>query len=148
MTDSGLEHVYPGTREAWRNWLAENHTQTASIWVIFDKVSTGNCRLTYDEAVREGLCFGWNDSKVNTVDTTQLKQLYSPRKPNSTWSKVNKRRIEELLASGLMMPPGMAIIELARQNGTWTTLDVIEELIVPSDLAEALAANPTAQAYF
>ena len=148
MTTTDLEHVYPGTREAWRNWLPENHTQTAPIWLIYDKVSAGNCRLTYDEAVEEALCFGWIDSKVNTLDATRFKQVFSPRKPNSTWSKVNKRRVEALTAQGLMMPLGLAKIELAKQNGTWTVLDAIEELTVPPDLAQALAENATAQNYF
>ena len=148
IAENDLEHVYPGTREAWRNWLTENHTQTAPIWLIYDKVSAGNCRLTYDEAVEEALCFGWIDSKVNTLDATRFKQVFSPRKPNSTWSKVNKWRVEVLIAQGLMMPPGLAKIERAKQNGTWTVLDAIEELIVPPDLMEALAENATARNYF
>lgn len=148
MADSDWELVYPGTREAWRNWLTEHHAQTAPIWLVYDKVRAGNCRLTYDEAVEEALCFGWIDSKVNTLDATRFKQMFSPRKPSSTWSKVNKQRVEKLIAQGLMMPPGMAKIELAKCNGTWTVLDAIEELTVPADLAEALAANPTAQNYF
>ncbi len=148
IAENDLEHVYPGTREAWRNWLTENHTQTAPIWLIYDKVSAGNCRLTYDEAVEEALCFAWIDSKVNTLDATRFKQVFSPRKPNSTWSKVNKWRVEVLIAQGLMMPPGLAKIERAKQNGTWTVLDAIEELIVPPDLMEALAENATARNYF
>jgi uncharacterized protein YdeI (YjbR/CyaY-like superfamily) len=148
MAESDWEQVYPGTRQAWRDWLAEHHTQTAPIWLVYDKVSAGNCRLTYEEAVEEALCFGWIDSKVNRLDETRFKQMFSPRKPSSTWSKVNKRRVENLIAQGLMMPPGLAKIELAKQNGTWTVLDAIEELMVPPDLADALAANPTAQSYF
>ena len=148
IAENDLEHVYPGTREAWRNWLTENHTQTAPIWLIYDKVSAGNCRLTYDEAVEEALCFAWIDSKVNTLDATRFKQVFSPRKPNSTWSKVNKWRVEVLIAQGLMMPPGLAKIERAKQNGTWTVLDAIEELIVPPDLMEALAENAMARNYF
>ena len=148
MADSNLEHVYPGTREKWREWLKESHVQTASIWLVYDRASAGNCRLTYEEAVEEALCFGWIDSKVNTLNATRFKQVFSPRKPNSTWSRVNKRRVENLIENGLMMPQGLAKIELAKQNGTWTVLDAIEELTVPDDLAEALAQNETAQGYF
>lgn len=104
--------------------------------------------LTYDEAVEEALCFGWIDSKPNTIDEQSYKQLFSPRNPKSVWSKLNKTRIEKLIADGLMAEAGLQKIEIAKQNGTWTALDAVEALTIPEDLDDALVNNPKAKQYF
>lgn len=75
-------------------------------------------------------------------------QIFTPRKPKSVWSKLNKQHIEELIEQGLMTPSGLEKIEVAKQNGSWNTLDAIEELIIPADLKQALDANETANRYF
>jgi len=142
------ETVHPGTREAWRKWLEAHHASAPGIWLIYDKKSTGRRRLTYAEAVEEALCFGWIDSRPNKIDDDHYKQLFSPRKPGSVWSRINKERIEKLIAQGLMTPAGLVLVEAARKDGSWNTLDAIDEMKVPPDLAAALAANPEADQYF
>ena len=109
----------------------------------------GNSRtaLTYDDAVEEALCFGWIDSTVNRLDADRFKQLMTPRKPGGTWSRSNKERVTRLIAQGLMTPAGLAAIEAAKANGSWTLLDDVEDLIVPPDLAAALEEVPAAAAY-
>jgi uncharacterized protein YdeI (YjbR/CyaY-like superfamily) len=71
---------------------------------------------------------------------------FSPRKRGSGWARTNKLRIERLLAEGLMAEPGLALIEEAKRDGSWTLLDAVEDLIVPDDLAAALDAHPGARA--
>ena len=142
------ETVHPGTREAWRKWLEKHHASAPGIWLIYDKKSTGRRQLTYAEAVEEALCFGWIDSRPNKIDDDHYKQLFSPRKPGSVWSKINKERIEKLIAQGLMTPAGLALVEAAKQDGTWNALDAIDQMEMPPDLAEALAAAPKADQHF
>ncbi len=140
--------IHPKTRAAWRKWLKENHGRTEGVWLISYKKGTGKPRFEYDEAVEEALCFGWIDSKPNRLDDERSMQWYAPRKAGSGWSKINKARAEKMIEAGLMARAGLAKIEAAKQDGSWNTLDAIEALGVPPDLAAALATNPNAQHYF
>lgn len=142
------EHIYAKDRQAFRDWLAQNYEQKESIWLVYYKVKSGQPSITYDEAVEEALCYGWIDSKVNSIDEERYKQVFSPRKAKSPWSKLNKTRLKKLFAENKMMPSGIAIIEKAKQNGYWEILDDVEALITPDDLQAALDQNPTAKAYY
>jgi len=71
-----------------------------------------------------------------------------PRKPKSVWSKVNKARVEELIASKRMAAQGMKVFDLGKANGSWASLDAVEALVIPNDMAKALLENRTAQKYF
>jgi uncharacterized protein YdeI (YjbR/CyaY-like superfamily) len=138
----------PQSREEWRKWLEENHRTSVIIWLIYYKVKSGKPSVRYSEAVKEALCFGWIDSKVKSLDEERYMQIFTPRKPKSVWSKLNKQYIEELIEQGLMTTVGLEKIEAAKQNGSWNSLDAIEALIIPSDLKQALEANTTAKQYF
>jgi uncharacterized protein YdeI (YjbR/CyaY-like superfamily) len=143
-----LEQVYVPTRAAWRRWLARHHAKSPGIWLVFDKKSSRAERLLYAHAVEEALCFGWVDSLVRPLDHARYVQLFTPRKPKSTWSRSNKERVARLESEGLMAPAGLAAVERAKENGSWTSLDHVESLVVPDDLAAALAATPGAAANF
>ena len=123
----------------------KHQAQTEGVWLISYKKATGKPRFEYDEAVEEALCFGWVDSKPNKLDDERSLLYFAPRKGGTGWSKPNKERVERLIAAALMMPAGLAKVEAAKQDGTWTTLDGVEALEVPPDLAQALAALPNAQ---
>jgi uncharacterized protein YdeI (YjbR/CyaY-like superfamily) len=138
------EHFYPPNRAVWRQWLMDNHTTSPGVWLVFFKKDSGQSRVSYDEAVEEALCFGWIDSLPNKIDEQSYKQLYAPRKLKSNWSKLNKERVEKLIATGLMQPAGLEKIEWAKQNGTWDALNEVEQLLVPPDMQKALDDNPTA----
>lgn len=136
------------TRAAWRDWLAENHDRSAGIWLIFDRKSSRADRLAYGDSVEEALCFGWIDSLVKPIDADHYKQLFTPRKPKSVWSRTNKDRVERLIAAGLMTQAGIARIEEAKRTGSWSALDAVEAMVIPPELEAALEANPKAKAYF
>ncbi len=139
-------HYFPD-RAAWRVWLTAHHTQTQGIWLIYDKKVGREPRLlTYADIVEEALCFGWIDSLPRKLSDTQTMLLITPRKRKSVWSKLNKTRIEALVANGLMTPAGQARIDAAKANGSWEAIDEVEALTVPDDLADALAARPGARA--
>ncbi|MBD2614602.1 YdeI/OmpD-associated family protein [Nostoc punctiforme FACHB-252] len=138
----------PNSREEWRKWLETNHLTSSGVWLIYYKVKSGKPSVRYSEAVKEALCFGWIDSKVKSLDEERYMQIFTPRKPKSVWSKLNKQYIEELIEQGLIAKAGLDKIAMAKQNGSWNSLDAIEALIIPSDLNQALEANKTAKDYF
>jgi uncharacterized protein YdeI (YjbR/CyaY-like superfamily) len=106
---------------------------------------SGRAGLSYEEAVQEALCFGWIDGKAAGLDDQRTMLRFSPRRRGSGWARTNKVRIERLLAEGLMAEPGLALIEEAKRDGSWTMLDAVEDLVVPDDLAAALADRPGAR---
>ena len=115
------------------------------MWVVFAKKHTGLTTVSYNDAVEEALCFGWIDTTLNPIDDRFYAQLFTPRRPRSTWAASNKARVERLIAAGLMTDAGLAVIEVARKNGSWTSIDHIETATVPKELTAALAANKAAK---
>ncbi len=142
MAAENYEQVHPETREEWRAWLDANHATSPGVWVVSWKKSTGRPSIGYDALVEEALCFGWVDSLPRSLDAERSMNLLTPRKPTSRWSRVNKQRVESLLARGLMTPAGVAVVEQAKANGAWTALDAVEELEVPDDLQQAFDDAP------
>ncbi|MGB3850819.1 MAG: YdeI/OmpD-associated family protein [Tunicatimonas sp.] len=135
-------HAQDGT--AWRQWLEENHAQAASLWLIIYRKGSDTPSVYYDEAVDEALCFGWIDSKPNKRDYESYYQFFSRRNPKSNWSRVNKNKVEKLMAEHRMAPAGLEMVEVAQQSGTWTALDDVENLVIPPDLQAAFEENKNA----
>lgn len=146
--DQAIEAFYPKNRQEWRDWLQNNHNKKQSIWLVYYKKKSNIPTITYSEAVDEALCFGWIDSKSKPLDDEKFMQFFSKRKAKSVWSKVNKEKIERLTKEGLMTKAGFDIIEIAKQNGSWTILDEVEALIIPKDLNDEFENRPKAKAYF
>lgn len=138
----------PSSRAEWRQWLATHHASAPGVWLVYFKKASGQPSVTYPEAVEEALCFGWIDSHPRKLDADRSQLLFTPRKPKSGWSKVNKERLERLEAAGQLRPAGLAAIARARQNGAWESLDAAEAGLVPGDLAAALAADEAATRSF
>ena len=143
-----FDTFYPKNSAEWREWLVENHCAKDSIWLMFYKKGTTNPSISWSEAVDEALCFGWIDSKKKPIDDLRYMQFFSKRKTNSTWSKINKEKIEVLIKKDLMYPAGMACIEAAKQNGSWKILDTVEALIIPEDLKIEFTRHPDSEDYF
>ncbi len=112
---------------------------------MFAKKHTGLPCPTYNDAVEEALCFGWIDGLMNPVDADSYKQLFTPRKPRSTWAATNKARVERLIAAGQMTAAGFAAIQLAKANGSWASLDDVEAMKLPPEFTAALDENPQAK---
>lgn len=144
----GIKTFYAKNGKAWRRWLEKNHVAEKSVWLIIYKKQSKMPSVYYDEAVDEALCFGWIDSKPNKRDDESYYQFFSKRNAKSNWSKVNKAKVDKLLAEGRIAEPGLAAISLAKQNGTWIALDEIEEMIIPPDIDTAFNANPIARSNF
>jgi len=123
MASSELKSFYARDRKAWRNWLQKNHSSSDGVWLIYYKKSSGYRRLEYNDAVEEALCFGWIDSTARPIDHERYTQRFTPRKPKSGWSALNKRRIEKMIEQELMTQAGLDRIEEAKKSGAWEHLD-------------------------
>ncbi|WP_132052780.1 YdeI/OmpD-associated family protein [Pseudocnuella soli] len=142
------EIFYPPNVAAWREWLEANHLTKKSVWVAFYAKASGRPTITWSEAVDVALCFGWIDSKKIKIDNETSHQFFSKRKQHSTWSKINKDKVVQLIDRGMMAPAGFESIAIAQQNGSWTVLDEVEALTIPADLETAFDMHPGAQDYY
>lgn len=138
------ERFQPANRAAWRAWLAANHASATGVWAVTYRRNAGKPVVGYDDLVEEALCFGWIDSRPGKLDDERTMLRFTPRKKRSAWSRPNKERVERLIDAGLMAPAGLRVIEAARADGSWDTLNDVDDLLVPPDLAIALAAVPAA----
>jgi uncharacterized protein YdeI (YjbR/CyaY-like superfamily) len=135
---------------AWRAWLAKHHANPAGVWLVLAKKGTEKpTSLTHDQALEEALCHGWIDGQAGRRDDATYRQRFTPRRRRSAWSKRNTRIAERLLAEERMHPAGHAEVERAKADGRWEAAYAgPASMEVPADLAEALAAEPKAQAMF
>lgn len=148
MPEQKIEVLDVSNLGAWRKWLEKHHAKKESVWLVFYNKASGKAKFSWGEAVSVALCFGWIDSKKIKIDADTSHQYFGKRKAKSTWSKINKDKIEQLIAEGLMMEAGFKSIELAKQNGSWSSLDAVEALEVPTDLERALNKSKKANNFF
>lgn len=141
----GYPIYHAESRAQWRAWLEANHDATTGVWLCSWRTVTERPRCPYPEVVEEAICFGWIDSTANRLDDDRGLQLLTPRKPKSTWTRLNRQRAADMEAAGLMTDAGRRAVEAARRNGWWTIADAVEDLVEPDDLSAALDANPTAR---
>lgn len=126
-------------RRRWRSWLSKHHASSPGIWLVFHKQHTGVESIPYEDAVREGLCFGWVDSLVKRLDDRRYALKFTPRQASSKWSDLNRRRWAELKEAGLLAAPGLAA---SPTDNRYAPHPRIPDL--PAYVAEALRANPKA----
>jgi uncharacterized protein YdeI (YjbR/CyaY-like superfamily) len=137
------------TAEAWEQWLEANSTVSTGIALKLAKKSSGIPSPTHPEALDVALCFGWIDGVRNTLDDNFYLQTFMPRTKRSTWSQVNRDKVDALIAAGRMRAGGQAEIDRAKADGRWDAAYAPQSTIeVPDDLAAALAASPAAAAVF
>src|SRR5690606_10495074 len=122
------EEICPKNKNEWRKWLELNHIKKDAVWLIFYKKTSPKYNLSWSESVDESLCFGWIDSTKKTIDTERYKQYFTKRKAKSNWSKINKEKVKNLIDKGLITEAGLKSIEIAKENGSWTILDAVENL--------------------
>jgi uncharacterized protein YdeI (YjbR/CyaY-like superfamily) len=133
----------------WESWLAKHHAERDGVWLKIAKKGSGEASVTPAAAIEVALCYGWIDSRRKSYDGASFLQKYSPRRPGSSWSRVNVERAEALIAAGRMRAPGLAEVEAARADGRWdTAYESQRTATVPADLAAALARDERARAFF
>jgi len=149
------KQVYVTDRKQWRAWLKEHHASETEVWLIYCKKHTGKPRVPYDDAVEEALCYGWIDSTVRRLDDERYMQKFTPRKPGSVWSKLNKERTLRMIKAKRMTRAGRVRVENAKKSGAWDRADDPARAssaalanTVPPELKRALAANKAAARNF
>jgi uncharacterized protein YdeI (YjbR/CyaY-like superfamily) len=138
----------PKDKKEWRFWLEENHISQDFVWLIIHKKNSKTPTITWSEAVDEALCFGWIDAVKKSIDEERYIQYFCKRKSQSNWSKINKNKVALFIEQGLMTKAGLESIEIAKQNGSWTILDDVEELIISKDLDAAFKTKAGSKDYF
>jgi uncharacterized protein YdeI (YjbR/CyaY-like superfamily) len=138
------ELLYFKNAQEWREWLHDNHHSSKGVHLVFYKVNSDQESMRWEEAVQVAICYGWIDSTVKRLDDERRRQMFTPRKDKSVWSKLNKTYIEQLIADNLMHESGLRKIEIAKQNGSWESLDAVESLQMPQDLEIAFSKNKIA----
>jgi len=137
-----LQALYFKNRDEWRRWLEENGGIADGVWLIHYKKHAGKMGITLEEAVEEALCFGWIDGKLKRVDDEKFILRYTPRKPKSVWSKINRDRAERMISLGKMTRAGFDKIEEAKGTGAWQgAYTNAKKEDMPDDLREALLAE-------
>lgn len=146
MGIADAERFQPDTLAAWHDWLAVNHRRGDGVWVVLWRPGAAGVQLSYDELIREALCWGWIDGQSKPLDDQRSLLWMTRRKPGSPWSASNKARVADLEREGRLRPAGIAEIERAKANGMWTVYDSVEALQEPAALTAALDAAPGARA--
>ncbi len=137
------------TAQQWDAWLKKHGASSPGIFLQIGKKHSGLRSITSPEALEVALCHGWIDAIRKPKDEQSFLQRYVPRGPRSIWSKINKKKAEELIAAGLMLPAGLAAVEQAKKNGQWQRAYAPASTItVPSDLQAELDRNKKAKAFF
>lgn len=137
--------------EEFEAWLAVHHASAEEVWVVLPKKETPVESVSRNEALGVALCYGWIDGKATSATTPPgwWAQRFTPRRPRSAWSKVNRVKAERLIQAGRMRPAGLDQIERAKADGRWAAAyDSPSRARIPDDLATALSAAPGAAAAF
>src|ERR1051325_10342037 len=134
-----------GTLARWRAWLEKHHASENEVWLIFHKQHTGKPSVGYMEALDEALCYGWIDSLIRRIDEDRYARKFTPRKPKSNWSDINRKRYAELAKAGRLAPAGKA--RSPETGGRYDAKPSVPEKIPPS-IAKALKASPAAWKFF
>jgi uncharacterized protein YdeI (YjbR/CyaY-like superfamily) len=133
----------------WERWLESWHERSSGVWLALAKRGAGVTGLTYAEALDGAICFGWIDGQKAALDERFWLQRFTPRRPRSRWSQINRARADELAGAGRMRAAGAAQVERAKLDGRWEAAYAGQRTaVVPEDLAAALAANPAASEFF
>jgi uncharacterized protein YdeI (YjbR/CyaY-like superfamily) len=130
-------------------WLEQNHAQPQGFWLKIAKKGSGEQSVTYAEALELALCFGWIDSQKRGHDESFFLQRFTPRRPRGRWSRINRDKVEALLAAGAMRLAGLAEVEAAKADGRWeAAYEGQRTAKVPDDLQHELDANRAAREFF
>jgi uncharacterized protein YdeI (YjbR/CyaY-like superfamily) len=135
------------TKEAFYEWLAENHDKEDEVWIRIFKKGSGIASIDAVQAIDVVLCWGWIDAIRKSWDDVSFVQRYTRRGKKSLWSQVNKDNVARLIQEGKMTEHGLKHVELAKADGRWdasygTTMDA------PEDLLAAIEASPKASEFY
>ena len=140
------------TPEAFETWLAAHHDSETELWLKIHKKGSGKATVTYAQALDVALCWGWIDGLKKAFDERSFLQRFSPRRPKSIWSQINREHVARLAAAGRMTPHGQRHVVAAQADGCWDAayapMRNATAATIPADLRAAIEANPKARKTF
>lgn len=137
------------SRRSWEAWLEENHATSNGLWLKIAKKGAGLETVSYAEALDVALCYGWIDGQKGKLDDDYWLQRFTPRRPRSKWSRVNREKATKLIESGEMKPAGLREVERAKADGRWdAAYEAQSKATVPEDLLRKLQNNEAARRFF
>lgn len=140
------------TARAFETWLRAHHRSEPELWIRIYKKDSGTPTITYAQALDVALCWGWIDGIKKSYDAVSFLQRYTPRRPKSIWSQVNREHIARLVAEGRMQPSGQAQVDAAKADGRWDAayapIRSFTADSLPEDLRAAIDANAKARRTF
>lgn len=137
------------SRNGWEAWLDEHHATSVGVRIKFAKKGSGIEIVSHAEALEVALCYGWIDGQTEKFDDDYWLQRFTPRRPKSKWSKVNREKAVKLIEKGAMKPAGLREVERAKSDGRWdAAYDAQSKATVPNDLQRELENNYTAREFF
>jgi uncharacterized protein YdeI (YjbR/CyaY-like superfamily) len=144
-----MDPIFFATPDDFRAWLDEHHADTPELWVGFHKKGTGRPSMTWPEAVDQALCFGWIDGVRKSIDEESYANRFTPRRPRSTWSAVNIKRVQELTELGLMRPEGLkAFAQRSDDRSGIYSFEQQGGIELGDEFERLFRANPAAWDYF
>ena len=146
--EDNLAVIHFENAQEWSEWL-ENHIDEKEVWVRIAKKGSGLTSVSYQQAVDAGLCYGWIDGQKRKYDEVSYIQRFTPRRPNSNWSKINRDKALQFIKEGKMKPAGFAAIENAKKSGAWNNVyDPQSTIEIPDDFQKLLSKNEKAKVFF
>jgi len=137
------------SRAAWEAWLEQHHARSSGVWLMIAKQGSGIVTVTYADAIDGALCWGWIDGQKGKLDDDHWLQRFTPRRPRSRWSRINRERAAALIARGEMRAAGLSEVERAKADGRWEAAYHAQSTAqVPEDLRRELANDDAAREFF
>lgn len=148
-TPTDLPVIAFASESEFESWLAEHHESADGLWLKFARKASSIASIDYPQALDVALCYGWIDGQSKSLDEHYYLQRFTPRRPRSKWSKINREKVAKLIEQGRMQPAGMREIERAKADGRWdNAYDSPRTATVPDDLQARLDEHPKAKAFF
>ncbi len=147
--DDGLSTIFFASVADWEQWLEDNHAVAEGVWIKMAKKDSGIDSVRYPEVLASALCFGWIDGRRERLDERHFLQRFTPRRAQSRWSRINRDKVEQLIADGRVRAAGLREVERAQADGRWqAAYDGQKTIAVPEDLRLELDTRPDAKACF
>ena len=145
----GLPIMAFPSREAWAAWLEEHSADSQGVWLAVPKKGGGEAGVSYADALEVALCYGWVDGQKGKLNERFWLQRFTPRRPGSIWSRVNRDKALALIARGEMQPAGLREVERAQADGRWdAAYEPSSTMEVPDDLRAGIGRQPSCRGVF
>jgi uncharacterized protein YdeI (YjbR/CyaY-like superfamily) len=142
----GLPVISFESQAEWEEWLGANSASNG-VWLKIAKKSSGIDTVSHAEALEVALCYGWIDGQRDRFDERHFLQKFTPRRPRSRWSRINRDKATELMAQGRMKATGLREVERAKADGRWdAAYEGQRSATVPDDLQRELDKKKNAKA--